>query len=77
MGPRVFVTGAAGYVGGTAVAALVKVHPEYDIIALVRDDTQSSALKETWPKIQTVIGTLDDELVIAEEGAKADVVLRE
>ncbi|RLL99782.1 hypothetical protein CFD26_106916 [Aspergillus turcosus] len=75
MAPRVFVTGAAGYIGGTTVGALLKAHPDYEVVALVRDQTQSATIKKAWPNVETVIGTLDDDEILAKEGSKADVVL--
>jgi len=76
MGPRVFVTGGAGYVGGQTLGTLIKAHPEYDVVVLVRNVEQVVVLQKTWPKLTTVTGTLDDADVLAREGAKADVVLR-
>jgi uncharacterized protein YbjT (DUF2867 family) len=76
MAPRVFVTGAAGYIGGTTVRALLKAHSDYEVVALVRDQTQSATIKNAWPNVETVIGTLDDDEILAKEGSKADVVLR-
>lgn len=76
MSPRVFITGATGYVGGQTAVTLIAAHPEYDVVALVRDQEQADKLKSRFPKISTVIGTLDDDAVLKEEAAKADVVLR-
>lgn len=76
MSPRVFITGATGYVGGQTAVTLIAAHPEYDVVALVRDQEQADKLKSRFPNISTVIGTLDDDAVLKEEAAKADVVLR-
>lgn len=76
MTPRIFVTGALGFIGGTTTGALVKAHPDYEVVALVRDETQANTIRKAWPSLQTVIGTLDDDEILAREGAKADVVLR-
>lgn len=75
MAPRVFVTGAAGFVGGTTVGALLKAHPDYEVVALVRDPTQAATIKKAWPNVETVIGTLDDDEILAKQGSKADAVL--
>ncbi|PYH38802.1 2-deoxyglucose-6-phosphate phosphatase [Aspergillus neoniger CBS 115656] len=73
---RVFITGATGYVGGQTAVTLIAAHPEYHVVALVRDQEQADKLKSRFPKISTVIGTLDDDAVLKEEAAKADVVLQ-
>lgn len=77
MSSRIFVTGVSGYIGGQTVKALVEKHPDYEIIALVRNEQQAGAVKATWPHVTTVIGDLDSKELLAQEGAKADVVLRE
>lgn len=77
MSPQIFITGASGYVGGQTAATLIAAHPEYDVTALVRNQEQAAKLKTVWPKITTRIGTLDDDSILQEEAAKADVVLRE
>lgn len=76
MSPRIFITGATGYIGGHTTGVLVAAHPEYQVVALVRNEEQATKLKSQWPNVMTVIGTLDDEKVLKEESAKADVVLR-
>lgn len=76
MSPRVFITSATGYVGGQTAVTLIAAHPEYDVVALVRDQEQADKLKSRFPNISTVLGTLDDDAVLKEEAAKADVVLR-
>lgn len=76
MSPRILVTGATGYIGGHATGVLIASHPEYEVVALVRTEEQGAALRAHWPQITTVIGTLDDDKIIKDESAKADVVLR-
>ena len=76
MTPRVFVTGATGYIGGHTTGELIAAHPEYQVVTLVRNEEQAAKLQSHWPTITTVIGTLDDDKVIKEESAKASVVLR-
>jgi uncharacterized protein YbjT (DUF2867 family) len=76
MTPRIFVTGATGYIGGHTTGELITAHPEYQIVTLVRNEEQAAMLQAHWPAITTVIGTLDDDKVIKEESAKANVVLR-
>lgn len=68
-------TGASGYIGGTALVHIVKQHPEWSIKALVRDEASASTLKESFPKVNFVIGALDSKDVLIAESEKADVVL--
>jgi Predicted nucleoside-diphosphate-sugar epimerases len=75
MTPKVFITGSLGYVGGSTTKALLEAYAAYEVTALVRDETQRNTLKESWPTVKTVIGNLDDETVLSEEGSKVDIVL--
>lgn len=36
MTPKIFLTGATGYIGGDALYALYKKHSDYEIAVLVR-----------------------------------------
>lgn len=74
--PRVFVTGVSGYVGGHTVMRIIEKHPEWTVVALVRNEEQNSIVHARWHKIETVIGDLDDKKLMIKEGSKADVVLR-
>jgi uncharacterized protein YbjT (DUF2867 family) len=64
-----------GYIGGNALSLLVKEHPEYQIVALVRNDDQANKLKAAFPNIDTAIGDLDSEDVLIREASKANVVI--
>lgn len=69
-------TGATGYIGGDALHALYKAHPEYQISALVRDPAKSAdVFAKEYPNVRIVQGSLDDGDLVADEAAKADVVL--
>ncbi|KAI9754560.1 MAG: peroxisome- protein [Chaenotheca gracillima] len=72
---KLFVTGASGYIGGSALQAIVAKHPEYQITALVRNDSQAQAVTKQFPKVKTVIGDLDSVDVLTQEAGKADLVL--
>ena len=74
--PRVFITGTSGYLGGNIVGRLVEKHPEWHVVALLRNEAQEKVVLARWPKIEVVIGDLDDSALMIKEGAKADVVLR-
>ncbi|KAJ5910438.1 hypothetical protein N7504_005081 [Penicillium tannophilum] len=77
MTPRVFVTGATGYIGGHTIGELIAAHPEYQVVTLVRNKEQAANLQSHWPTITTVVGTLDDDNIIKEESAKVNVALRD
>jgi len=75
--PRVFVTGVSGYVGGHMMGRLLEKHPEWHVAVLVRDEKQKEVILGRWPKLEIVIGDLDDSALMIKEGSKSDVVLRE
>jgi uncharacterized protein YbjT (DUF2867 family) len=72
---KVFVTGATGYIGGDALEAIAKAHPEYDITCLVRNSDKGAQVAKQYPKIKLVYGDLESADVIEEESKKADIVL--
>ncbi|KEQ84826.1 NAD(P)-binding protein [Aureobasidium pullulans EXF-150] len=71
---KLFVLGATGYIGGDALDAIVKVHPEYDITALVRNPDKGAQVAVDYPKVKLVYGDLDSCDLIVEESQKADIV---
>lgn len=66
---------SSGYVGGTVVGPLMRKHPEYQVVSLVRTDEQATIVKSAFPTVETVIGDLDNSTVLEAEAVKADVVL--
>ncbi len=74
--PRIFVTGVSGFLGGHTVSRIIEKHPEWHVVALVRNEEQKSIVLARWPQLETVIGDLDKKELMVAEGAKADVVLR-
>ncbi|KAI8936749.1 hypothetical protein NX059_007136 [Plenodomus lindquistii] len=75
MAPKIFITGATGYIGGDTLFALYDKHPEYEYTALVRTEEKAKPVKDAFPKIRIVLGDLDDSKVLEEEAARADVVI--
>ncbi|KAF8247493.1 NAD(P)-binding protein [Wilcoxina mikolae CBS 423.85] len=75
MAPKIFATGATGYIGGTALNTIISAHPDYSITALVRNDEKAAHVKSAYPSIHTVIGDLDSSDVIASAVKDADIVL--
>lgn len=75
MAPKIFLTGATGYIGGDALYALYNKHPEYEIAALVRSEEKGKPVKNAFPNVRLVVGDLDSSKLLEEEAAKADVVI--
>ena len=73
--PRVFATRVSGYLGGNTIGRLVKKHPEWDVVVLVRTEEQEKKINAAWPNAQVVLGDLDDAATLSEEASKANVVL--
>ena len=68
-------TGATGYIGGDALYAIVHAHPEYEITCLVRNSDKGAQVAKEYSKIRLVYGDLDSFDLIAEEAAKADIIM--
>lgn len=68
---KLFITGAAGYIGGSVAARLVA--KGYSVRGLVRDRAKADLLRASG--IEPVIGSLDDEEVLAREAREADGVV--
>lgn len=75
MAPKIFITGTTGYIGGDALYALEKAHPEYEYTVLVRNSDRGAPIAAAYPKIRLVYGTLDDSKLLEEESARAHIVL--
>ncbi|MDN5485351.1 MAG: NAD(P)H-binding protein, partial [Pseudomonas sp.] len=68
---NVFVTGAAGFIGGSIATGLVNAG--HHVTGLVRSAEQAAEM--TALGITPVIGTLDDAAVLTEQAQKADAVI--
>ncbi|KAL8792484.1 MAG: hypothetical protein Q9195_004940 [Heterodermia aff. obscurata] len=75
MAPKVFLTGATGYIGGDALVHLVENHPEYEITTLVRNSEKGAQVASQYARVRLVYGDLDSEQTLEEEAKKADIVL--
>ncbi|KAH4041032.1 hypothetical protein HBI26_078980 [Parastagonospora nodorum] len=75
MAPKIFITGATGYIGGDTLFALYDKHSDYEVTALVRTEEKAQPVKKAFPNIRIVLGDLDNSKVLEEESAKADVVI--
>ncbi|MER2103422.1 MAG: NAD-dependent epimerase/dehydratase family protein [Pseudomonas atacamensis] len=68
---NVFVTGAAGFIGGSIATGLVQAG--HNITGLVRSAEQADELKALG--MNAVIGTLDDSQLLAQQARAADAVI--
>ncbi|NWB58187.1 MULTISPECIES: NAD-dependent epimerase/dehydratase family protein [Pseudomonas] len=68
---NVFITGAAGFIGGSIATGLVKAG--HNVTGLVRSTEQAAEM--TALGIMPVIGTLDDSALLTEQAKKADAVI--
>lgn len=70
-------TGATGYIGGEVLYCLQHTHPDYEIAALIRDSEKAGRVSAAFPKVQVVLGDLDNSGLIEQESQKANIVIRE
>ena len=68
---KLFITGAAGYIGGSVAARLLA--QGHTVRGLVRDAARAELLSARG--IEPVIGSLDDAEVLAHEAREADGVI--
>jgi nucleoside-diphosphate-sugar epimerase len=68
---NVFITGAAGFIGGSIATGLVQAG--HSVTGLVRSVEQANELKALG--INPIIGTLDDKALLAEQARAADAVI--
>ncbi|KAK1145262.1 hypothetical protein N8T08_004415 [Aspergillus melleus] len=75
MSPRIFITGATGYIGGDVLYALTEAFRSSKIMALARNENRAALISKKFPTVTPVIGDLDSTTQITNEAAEADVVL--
>ncbi|KAH7116401.1 hypothetical protein EDB81DRAFT_819350 [Dactylonectria macrodidyma] len=76
MAPRLFITGAAGWVGGDFLALLQHDRPDYSVRALVRSPEQAHTLKSQFPGVHYVVAPSGLQGLLVSEGEAADVVVQ-
>jgi len=67
------VLGSTGYIGGSVLVGYKKAYPDYDFVALVRNESSIPAVEALGVKV--VKGSHSDLNLIAEEASKADIIL--
>ncbi|KAI9039444.1 NAD-dependent epimerase/dehydratase family protein [Aspergillus affinis] len=72
--PKVFLTGASGYIGGDALYTITNAHPDWQLSALVRNKDKAEQVKTQYPNIRIIYGDLDSSDIIEEEVKNADIV---
>lgn len=77
MAPKVFVTGATGYIGGDALFHLSQKHSNFDLALLVRSEDKAKKVQSKYPNARIVLGSLEDSDTIRREAAWADIVIQE
>ncbi|KAL4819597.1 hypothetical protein BDW67DRAFT_173426 [Aspergillus spinulosporus] len=75
--PKIFLTGASGYVGGDLLYALLSAHPDWEnsITLLLRNTSYATTLKSAYPKINLLFAGHEDKAAIAKAVAEHDLVL--
>lgn len=68
---KLLITGAAGYIGGSVAAALLK--QGHEVEGLVRSEARAAAVEARG--ITPLIGTLDDADLLGEAACRADAVV--
>lgn len=56
--------------------ALTQAQPDWNYSVLVRDAKRGEAVRAVFPRVQLVIGSLDDYDTIKGAAARADIVVR-
>lgn len=74
MAPKVFITGATGYVGGDGLFEIVKAHSDWNITCAVRNSDKGAKIVQQYPSVKLVYADLNAVEVIEEEASKADLV---
>ncbi|KAI5467270.1 hypothetical protein BGZ63DRAFT_370761 [Mariannaea sp. PMI_226] len=75
MAPKIFFTGATGYVGGSMFAQVHDAHPDYHFTLFVRNEERSKLIAAKYPNVKFAYGSLYDSAVIEKAAAEADIVI--
>ncbi|ROV89354.1 hypothetical protein VPNG_10135 [Cytospora leucostoma] len=72
---KVFLTGITGYTGGDIFHVLHEAHPDFEYSVLVRNESKAAPVKERYPNVRIVYGSLDDSKLLEEEAAKTEILI--
>ncbi|KAI0490940.1 nucleoside-diphosphate-sugar epimerase [Xylaria cf. heliscus] len=75
MAPKIFLTGATGYIGGEALYSLSQAHPDFEFTLLVRNEEKAKLVSSQYPNAKFAYGSLEDSEVIEKAAAAADIVV--
>ncbi|TGJ78320.1 hypothetical protein E0Z10_g10446 [Xylaria hypoxylon] len=64
------------YVAGDVLYVLARKYPGFEYAALVRSENSAARVREAYPNVRVVLGSLDDADLLKREAAWADLVLR-
>jgi nucleoside-diphosphate-sugar epimerase len=73
--PRVFLTGVTGFVGGSVLSSLYRAHPNIQITALVRKESDAEQLKSVYSGLNIIIGSLSSLSILTCNAAAVDFVI--
>jgi len=75
--PKIFATGATGYIGGSVLNLIIAEHPDWRYTLFVRDSDKGAKVAARWASVRLVYGDWESgEEVLERESEAADVVLR-
>ncbi|KAI9035552.1 putative nucleoside-diphosphate-sugar epimerase [Aspergillus affinis] len=75
VGPKVFVTGTTGLIGGDFLVVATAQHPDWEISVLVRSLEKARIITTLFPGVRVIHGSLDDLDILERESHEADVAL--
>ncbi|KAN0096703.1 hypothetical protein V8E51_015508 [Hyaloscypha variabilis] len=70
---KLFMTGATGYIGGSALSAITQKFPALEVTALLR--SPSIEFKNRYPRVKIVVGTFDDFNIIKKAALGAEIIM--
>ncbi|PVI07642.1 NAD(P)-binding protein [Periconia macrospinosa] len=73
--PKLFITGATGYISGDALYKIATTYPDLEITALVRNSDKGAKVAAQYPRVRLVYGDIGNLELLSAEAAKADVIL--
>ncbi|KAF8540559.1 NAD(P)-binding protein [Trichophaea hybrida] len=73
MPPKIFLTGATGYIGGSVFHNLTTSHPEYEFTVLLR--TIPAGFSEKYPNVVTILGDFDSASILSTAASEANIVI--